>query len=71
SPERVETHYWPAARVVRPSELAAPLLETLERGGLVGLAGDAFAPETGLEGAWHSGRRLARTIAGALRARAA
>lgn len=66
APEAIVTRAWAHARVVRPTELAAPLLEPLEHGGLIGLAGDAFAPETGLEGAWHSGRRLARRLAESL-----
>ena len=71
SPERVDTHVWPVARVLRPTELAAPVTLALPRGGRLALAGEAFGPEGGLEGAWRSGERVAEWLAAAPAGRAA
>jgi renalase len=62
APERNATHVWPHARVLRPTELVAAPLWRLPSGGALGLAGDAFAPETGLEGACRSGERIAARL---------
>lgn len=57
-----QPHRWRYARVEQASALSSPLLLSLPEGGRVGLAGEAFAPGVGVEGAWLSGRRLAQRI---------
>jgi renalase len=57
-----QTHRWSFARVDPGSALALPMRIGGPRGGFLSLAGDAFSPETGVEGAWLAGRRLAREL---------
>lgn len=62
APTFFEPHRWRYARTELGAELAAPLLLTLPGGARLGLAGELFAPGGGVEGAWISGRRLAKRI---------
>jgi predicted NAD/FAD-dependent oxidoreductase len=62
APRRSEAHRWEYARTGLAAELAAPMLLGLSGGGRVGLCGDRFGRGGGIEGAWLSGRRLARRI---------
>ncbi|HET6414041.1 MAG TPA: FAD-dependent oxidoreductase [Anaeromyxobacter sp.] len=62
APRVVEEHRWRYARNGLSAELAAPILLRLNGGGLLGLCGDRFGRGGGVEGAWLSGRTLARRI---------
>jgi predicted NAD/FAD-dependent oxidoreductase len=62
SPTATHPHRWRYARVERWSELARPLVIDLPSGGRIGLAGEAFSPGNGVQAAWRSGRRLARSL---------
>ncbi len=57
-----ETHRWRWARIDRGDELAGPMKIRQAGGGVVGLAGEYFAPGGGVEAAWLSGRALARRL---------
>jgi hypothetical protein len=61
-PAWTETHRWRWARIDRGDELAAPMKIPLAGGGILGLAGEYFAPGGGVEAAWLSGRALARRL---------
>lgn len=61
-PAWTETHRWRWARIDRGDELAAPMKIGLAGGGVLGLAGEYFAPGGGVEAAWLSGRALARRL---------
>lgn len=61
-PAWTETHRWRWARIDRGDELAAPMKIGLAGGGVLGLAGEYFAPGGGVEAAWRSGRALARRL---------
>jgi predicted NAD/FAD-dependent oxidoreductase len=63
-PKWTQTHRWRYARVEPASALASPMLLELEQGQRLGLAGEVFAPNGGVEAAWLSGRRLADRILG-------
>jgi predicted NAD/FAD-dependent oxidoreductase len=56
-------HRWRFARTDQAAELSRPIKITLEGGAVLGLAGEAFAPGGGVQGAWRSGLELARRIA--------
>ncbi len=58
----VETHVWHHALVDRGSALARPILLRLPGGARLGLAGEVFSPEAGVQAAWLSGRELARRL---------
>lgn len=62
-PAIMQTHRWESARVQQATELAAPMAIELEHGEILGLCGDAFATQSGLEGAFRSGIALAPRIA--------
>lgn len=66
-PSLAQAHVWHHARVMRGSELAAPLALTLEDGAVLGLCGDGFSPAAGLEGAYRSGLALASALHGRMR----
>jgi hypothetical protein len=55
-------HRWRFARTGRAGELSGPLLIRLPGGSRLGVCGDRFASGGGVEGAWLSGRALARRI---------
>ncbi len=62
NPTWVQNHRWRYARVQRGHELAHPILVTLPGGARIGLCGDAFHPEGGVEGAFLSGVALGRRL---------
>ncbi len=62
APRLTHEHRWRFARAGLAAELAAPMLLRLRGGGRVGLCGDRFGRGGGIEGAWMSGRALARRI---------
>ncbi len=62
SPAAMEPHRWRFARGDRDAELASPLWLRLPGGASLGITGDRFAPNGGVEAAWRSGRRLAARI---------
>ena len=70
-PAAFQTQMWRYARVHRASELAAPVLATLESGAAVGFCGDGFHVSAGVEGAYLSGLALAGRLAAQLAAPAA
>ena len=53
---------WRHARAEAPSVLAGPLVAAMPGGAKLGLAGELFAPDGGVQGAWRSGRALARML---------
>jgi len=55
-------HRWRYARTARSDELAGPILARLPGGGRLGICGDRFGRGGGVEGAWLSGRALAKRI---------
>jgi hypothetical protein len=57
-----QAHRWRFARTDGASELSAPLLVGTSAGTRLGLAGEVFAPGGGIQGAWLSGRSLARRL---------
>jgi predicted NAD/FAD-dependent oxidoreductase len=61
-PEVFEAHRWSYARNDRSAELAGPMLIDLPGGGRLGICGDRFAPGSGVEAAWRSGRALAARL---------
>jgi len=62
SPAWIQRHRWRYARVQRGHELAHPILVTLPGGARLGLCGEAFHPEGGVEGAFLSGIELAKQL---------
>jgi len=62
APLHQHPHRWRYARTGRSGEMAAPLLFHLPGGTRLGICGDRFAAGGGVEGAWLSGRALARRI---------
>jgi hypothetical protein len=62
APRLTSEHRWRYARSGMAAELAAPMLLHLKEGGRIGLCGDRFGRGGGIEGAWLSGRKLARRI---------
>jgi len=62
-PVATQTHLWRHAMVHPITELAAPLAIKLEHGEVLGLCGDGFGPEGGMEAAYRSALRLATRIA--------
>ncbi len=61
-PAWTEAKHWRHARAAAGDELAGPLLLRVPGGGRIGVAGEIFAPSGGVEGAWLSGRALARRL---------
>lgn len=59
-----QAHRWRYARADGAAALRGPLLAESPGSGRLGLAGELFSPEGGVQGAWRSGRILARRIAG-------
>lgn len=55
-------HRWRYARIHGGPGLNAPILQPLPNGALLGLAGEAFDPKGGLEGAYRSGLKLGRRL---------
>ncbi len=64
APRIADAHRWDFARNGLANELAGPMLLGLRGGGRLGLCGDRFGRGGGVEGAWLSGRALARRILG-------
>lgn len=62
APRIADAHRWDHARNALAAELAGPMLLPLRGGGRLGLCGDRFGRGGGVEGAWLSGRALARRI---------
>ncbi len=62
APRLTHEHRWRFARAGLAAELSAPMLLRLRGGGRLGLCGDRFGRGGGMEGAWISGRALARRI---------
>lgn len=62
APRIADAHRWDHARTGLAAELAGPMLLPLRDGGRLGLCGDRFGRGGGVEGAWLSGRALARRI---------
>jgi predicted NAD/FAD-dependent oxidoreductase len=61
-PRRIDVQRWRFARPDGASQLRAPMLLRSGGRGMMGFAGELFAPEGGVQGAWKSGRALARRI---------
>lgn len=61
-PARWQAHMWRYARANPECELAGPLVLDLGRGRRVGIAGELFAPEGGVQAAWQSGIELAHRL---------
>ena len=62
-PSVLRTHRWKYGRLAPSDHLVRPLL--LDRPGSTarwGIAGDLFDPDGGLQGAWRSGRQMARRL---------
>ncbi len=64
APVWATAHRWLHARFPAGLGLGGPLLVELPEGRWIGLAGEAFAPSGGVEGAFASGERLARRMLG-------
>lgn len=64
APAWTDTHRWRYARLTGGDALTAPPLVRLRNGSFVGVAGEATAADGGVQGAWLSGRRLARRLLG-------
>jgi len=64
SPLWSRSHRWQFARADGGSELSGPLLVELPGGSRIGLAGEVFGEEVGVQAAYVSGRRLADRIQG-------
>jgi renalase len=62
APRLTQERAWRFARNGLAAELSAPMLLRLRGGGRIGLCGDRFGRGGGIEGAWISGRALARRI---------
>jgi hypothetical protein len=65
-PEIVQSHIWRNARVAAGTELAHPVVVSLDDGALLGIAGDGFHEAGGVEGAYLSGLALAQRLRGML-----
>ena len=59
-PDTVETHRWRFARIGSGGDLSGPMMIALSGGRRLGLSGDSFSPDGGVQAAWRSGRELAR-----------
>lgn len=62
TPEWVDAQRWRFAKLVLPTEMSAPLVFGLPGGARLGLTGEAFALEAGVQGAYRAGRGLARRM---------
>jgi hypothetical protein len=62
SPEWVDSHRWRFARAEPGNVLAGPWLSRSDLGFQLGLAGELFGTGGGAEGAWRSGREIARRM---------
>ncbi len=61
-PAWVDVQRWRFAKLVLSTEMSAPLVFGLPGGARLGLAGEAFTIEAGVQGAWRSGRGVARRL---------
>jgi predicted NAD/FAD-dependent oxidoreductase len=61
-PEFLQAHIWRKARVAPGTELAQPVVVSLDGGEILAFAGDGFHPSGGVEGAYRSGRVLAERL---------
>lgn len=61
-PRAQHPHRWRYARLPGGPGLGGPLLLSLENGARLGLAGEAFDPRGGIEGAYRSGRALGQRL---------
>lgn len=61
-PKTLQAHRWRHARTGPESELAAPLVLSLDGGCRIGLAGELWAAGGGVQAAWQSGEQLARRL---------
>lgn len=61
-PAWTNTHRWRYARLTGGDTLASPLLFRLANGCRIGIAGEATSEGGGVQGAWLSGRRMARRL---------
>ena len=61
-PAWLQTHAWRRARIAPSETLAGPLVVPCPGAGALGLAGEAFDPAAGVEGAFLSGLALARVL---------
>ena len=62
SPAWIQTQRWRHARLAGGGDLHGPLLVELPGGASLGIAGEAFAPGGGAEGAWLSGCAMAARL---------
>jgi renalase len=62
APEWADPQRWRFAKLVLPTEMSAPLVFGLPGGARLGLTGEAFALEAGVQGAYRAGRGLARRM---------
>lgn len=63
-PEAMQPHRWRWARVGPDAGIAAPVLLEVASGARIGLAGEIFSANVGVESAFLSGERLARRLLG-------
>lgn len=61
-PSWVDVQRWRFAKLVLPTEMSAPVVFGLPGGARLGLTGEAFALEAGVQGAFRAGRGLARRL---------
>jgi renalase len=62
APQWTDVQRWRYAKVELSTEVGAPLLFGLPGGGRLGLTGESFTLEAGVQGAYRAGRRLAQRI---------
>jgi predicted NAD/FAD-dependent oxidoreductase len=62
SPRAVDVQRWRYARGDGASEFGGPMLLQAGGTGMMGIAGEAFSPGGGVQGAWRSGREIARRM---------
>jgi len=65
SPSWAVAHRWRHARFPSGAGLGSPLVVRLPHGGSLSLAGEAFGPHSGVQGAFLSGEHVARRLLGA------
>jgi renalase len=61
-PTTWQGHMWRHARASTACELAAPLLVGLGQGRRLGIVGELFMPDGGVQAAWQSGREVAKHL---------
>ena len=62
APEWTDVQRWRFAKLVTSTTMAAPRVFDLPGGARLGLTGEAFAREAGVQGAYRAGRALARDL---------